>query len=71
MGSLHSIGASPSTTLWGGVHGNGETRRAKERSSKGREGGVLGEGMFPSPPARGSGERCSKLLLWVRGEAPR
>jgi len=40
-----------------------EARRAEERSFKGREDGVLGEGMFPSPPARGSGERC-KLPLW-------
>ena len=44
-----------------GVHGNGDTQRAEDRSSKS---GVLGEGMFPSPPATGSGKRCSKLFQW-------
>ena len=34
-----------------GVHGNGEVRRAKERGSKGRKGGVL-EGEVYSPPHR-------------------
>jgi len=39
-----------------GVNGNGEARRAEERSSKDQEGGVFGEGMLPSPPVRGFGE---------------
>jgi len=37
------------------IHGKGETRRAEQRSSNGR-GGVLGKGIFPSPPTRGPGE---------------
>jgi len=52
-----------------GVLGNDEARRAEDQSSKGREGKVLGEGMFPSPAARGPGER-SKLPSMVRREAP-
>jgi len=46
------------------VHGNGEARRAENRSSKGE---VLGEGIFPCSPARESGEHCSKLSSEVRG----
>jgi len=69
MGSLHSIGASPSTTLWG-VHGNGETRMAEDRSWKGQEGEVLKEAMLPSSPsASGSGKRC-KFILCGPGRSP-
>jgi len=42
-----------------------EMARLEDRSSNG---GVLGEGMFPFPTARGSGERCSKLPQWVRAD---
>jgi len=45
-----------------GVHGNGETRMAEERSSKGRDcGGYLGKGI--SSPATWSKER-RKLPQW-------
>ena len=60
-------GATPSTTLWGST----EMGRPEGLNSKGRKaesGGVLWEGMFPFPPARGSGDRC-KLPHRVRREA--
>jgi len=38
---------------------------AEERSSKGQEGGVLGEGMFPSSPAIGG----LRSTVVVQGEA--
>ena len=49
---------------------NVEQWRVEERSCKGRDGGVLGEWMFPFPPARGPGERYSKLSMWSPGRSP-
>jgi len=47
-----------------GVHGNSDARRSKSEARKAQRGKVLG---FPSPPARGSGERC-KLPQWGSGK---
>jgi len=52
-----------------GLHGNGKVQRAKQWSSKGPEGGVLGKGTFPSPPIRGLGSAVSSPT-GVRGKVP-
>ena len=49
-GKCGHIGANLSTTLWGST----EMTRLEGPKS----GGVLGEGMFLSPPGSRSGERC-------------
>ena len=62
-----SIGANPSTTSWGSTEmATPEGTTAKLEWPM--KGGVLGDGMFPSPPARGLTERC-ELLHWGSGRS--
>jgi len=63
-----SIGAKPSTTLWKSTEMTRPEGLKSEAGGAEKDGvlgegiaerdGVLWEGMFPSPTARGSGERC-------------
>ena len=65
--SLHALTAAiadescivsdPATTLWG----LREMARPEESKIEARRVGSLERGYSPSPPARESGERCSKL----------
>ena len=62
------VGANPSTTLWGSK----EMARPKGEKSEARRaerGGVLVEGMFPSPSDMGLGSGVSSRS-GVRGKAP-
>ena len=70
------IGANPSTTLWGPMSmemagPKGQNLRSEKRSSKGPDGGVIGEGMFLSLQLGDLWERCKLSPSGVRAKLRR
>jgi len=70
------IGANPSTTLWGPMSmemagPKGQSLRSEKRSSKGPDGGVIGEGMFLSLQLGDLWERCKLSPSGVRAKLRR